>query len=126
MKKIIIPERKNWNSSFIKPDGAKGRPRRFELLDELESIPDPRQDLDPPEVFENKWRKDRLAAIKRLIDSGEIKKVLPPRQSEIMNMRMGGMTSKDIGKLLGLSTRTVEAHIFAAKKNLKLAVEDEI
>lgn len=91
------------------------------------------------------WNKDRIlaltssstdveknSALQRLYD-GDLRKrlneaiaQLPPRQQEIFRLSyIEELTSKEISVQLGISSRTVEAHLYEALKGLRLSLSTE-
>lgn len=51
---------------------------------------------------------------------------LTPRQVEIVQLVVGGRTARQIGGLLGLSTRTVEGHLHQARQRVGASTVAEL
>ena len=60
------------------------------------------------------------------LQQGELKAELSPRQREVLQLLVEGKSSKEIGALLNISTRTAEFHKYRMMEQLKIRTSAEL
>jgi DNA-binding NarL/FixJ family response regulator len=60
------------------------------------------------------------------LQQGELKAALSPRQREVLQLLVEGKSSKEIGTLLNISTRTAEFHKYRMMEQLKIKTSAEL
>jgi len=60
------------------------------------------------------------------LQQGELKAELSPRQREVLQLLVEGKSSKEIGALLNISTRTAEFHKYRMMEQLKIKTSAEL